>query len=273
MAEVDLTAIAAASIGTPAVGVGAVYVDVTTKKVASKNDAGLVSDYVDLASAQAVTGVKTLTNPTMATNTNAVPAMTIPAGGVVLAAAAAGAVETDGAVFYKTHNVTDGRGIDAIERWFRLTGTVGPISGIADVFGANSAIGLAANGVYTIEWHVYAIQNTGAATNWTWTITLSGAVTKVSAHYLQSALAGIGTVAAPLMAGNLSFTSTTALPVTGSVVNANQYAVIRAIVEVGATPRDIRLRLASTANSATIQTQSYYRARRVSAGNTGAFTA
>jgi len=272
MAELDLTNIADASISTPASGVTALYID-TGKKLSTKDDAGLVRTCVDEESAESITGVKTMTNMTALTNTATVPALTIPAGGTVLSVATAGAVESDGQVHYITHNVTDGRAIASTERFFRLTGTVGPISSIADVFGSNSAIGMAANGIYEIEWHVYAIQNTGAATTWTWTITLSGAVTKVSAHYLQCAIAGLGTVAAAVMAGNLSFTTTTALPVTGSVAAANHYAVVRAIVDVGATPRDIRLRLTSAANNATIQTESYFRARHLSSGNTGAFTA
>lgn len=52
MAELDLTTIAAASIATPSAGVGAVYVDLTTKRLATKNDAGTVSDYADLNSTQ-----------------------------------------------------------------------------------------------------------------------------------------------------------------------------------------------------------------------------
>jgi len=62
MAELDLTAIAAGSIATPASGVGAVYIDSTTKRLASKNDAGTVSDYADLTSTQTLAG-KTLTTP------------------------------------------------------------------------------------------------------------------------------------------------------------------------------------------------------------------
>ena len=222
---------------------------------------------------QSITGVKTMTNMTALTNTNAVPALTIPAGGVVLSAIAAGAVETDGNALYYTHNTTDGRAVQDLSRWFRLTGPGSAISTIAQIFGANSAIGMAANGVYEIEWHCYLIQNTGAATNWTFTLTLSGAVTRCSAEYLINALAGIGTAAAPLSAGNIGFTTTTALPVTGSMAAANHYVVVRAIIDVGASGRDVRLNLTVAANNATPQAGSWYRARRVSSGNTGVFTA
>ncbi len=272
MAELDLTNIADASIATPGSGVTALYAD-TGKRISSKDDAGLVRTFVDQESAEAITGVKTMTNMTALTNTATVPALTIPAGGTVLSAPTAGAIETDGQVFYATHNVTDGRQLTTLERLFRLTGTVGPISTIADVFGTNDGIGMLASGVYEIEWHVYATQNTGAATTWTWTITLSGAVTKASAHYLQSAIAGVGTVAASVMAGNVSFTTTQALPVTGSVAAANHYALIRCLVDVGATGRNVRLQLTSQANNATILANSYFRVRHLSSGNTGTFVA
>lgn len=55
MAQLDLAAIAASSIATPSNGFGSAYVDSTTKKLASKNDAGAISDYVDLTSAQTLT--------------------------------------------------------------------------------------------------------------------------------------------------------------------------------------------------------------------------
>jgi hypothetical protein len=223
--------------------------------------------------AQNITGVKTMTNMTALTNTNAVPAQTIPAGGVVLSAAAAGAVETDGACLYYTHNTTDGRAIKDLSRFFRLTGAGGAITTIADYFGANSAIDMPANSVYEIEWHCWTIQNTGAATNWTWTITLSGAVTRAQAFYECNAIAGMGAAAAMLGAGVISFTTTQALPVTGSMAAANHYTLVRAVVDCGATPRNVRLRLTVAANNATAQAGSWFRARRVSAGNTGAFAA
>lgn len=75
MAELDLTAIAAASIATPAAGVEAVYIDSTTKRLASKNDAGVVSDYADLTSTQTMAG-KTLTTPNIGAATGTSLAVT-----------------------------------------------------------------------------------------------------------------------------------------------------------------------------------------------------
>jgi len=75
MAELDLTAIAAASIATPAAGVEAVYIDSTTKRLASKNDAGVVSDYADLTSTQTMGG-KTFTTPNIGAATGTSLAVT-----------------------------------------------------------------------------------------------------------------------------------------------------------------------------------------------------
>jgi hypothetical protein len=73
MAELDITAISVGSIATPTTGVSAIYVDATTKRLASKNDAGTASDYVDLTSTQTLSG-KTLTTPNIgaATGTSVV---------------------------------------------------------------------------------------------------------------------------------------------------------------------------------------------------------
>ena len=98
MAELDLTTIAAASIATPSAGVGAVYVDLTTKRLASKNDAGTVSDYADLTSTQTLAG-KTLTTPVIgaATGTSviltgAITTSSATAAGIGYATGSGGAV-------------------------------------------------------------------------------------------------------------------------------------------------------------------------------------
>ena len=96
MAQANFTAIAAASIATPAAGVGAVYIDSTTKRLASKNDAGNVDDYMTLTSTQTVTGVKTLTTPVIgaATGTSlaVTGAVTSSGGGIGYATGAGGTV-------------------------------------------------------------------------------------------------------------------------------------------------------------------------------------
>jgi hypothetical protein len=75
MAELNTTNIASASITTPTAGVTATYTDLTTKRLASKNDAGTVSDYVDLTSTQTLAG-KTLTTPVIGVATGTSLAVT-----------------------------------------------------------------------------------------------------------------------------------------------------------------------------------------------------
>lgn len=57
MAELDLTAIAATSIATPAAGVLAAYADSTSKQLSTKNDAGAINTPVFGAKNQAVSSV------------------------------------------------------------------------------------------------------------------------------------------------------------------------------------------------------------------------
>ncbi len=75
MAQLDTSNIAAASITTPSTGVTSVYTDATTKRLATKNDAGVVSDYADLTSTQTLAG-KTLTTPNIGAATGTSLAVT-----------------------------------------------------------------------------------------------------------------------------------------------------------------------------------------------------
>ena len=104
MAQLDLTAIAAASITTPASGVESVYIDATTKRLASKNDAGTVSDYVDLTSTQTL-AAKTLTTPNIgaATGTSLAVTGTVTSSGTAGVGYATGA---GGAVTQLTSRTT-----------------------------------------------------------------------------------------------------------------------------------------------------------------------
>jgi hypothetical protein len=106
MAELDLTSIAAASIATPSTGVTAIYTDATTKRLASKNDAGTVSDYVDLTSTQTLAG-KTFTTPNIGAATGTSLAVT--AGITTSSATSAGigyATGSGGAVTQLTSRTT-----------------------------------------------------------------------------------------------------------------------------------------------------------------------
>lgn len=82
----DITLDTEAAPATPGSGAATLYFDSTLKRLASKQDGGLVSQYVDLDTAQTLT-TKTLTaptisNPTVTTGTFSSPALTTPTLGV-----------------------------------------------------------------------------------------------------------------------------------------------------------------------------------------------
>jgi hypothetical protein len=246
----------------------------TSQTLTIPNIAG-ADTLMTLALAQSVTGVKTMTNMTTLAGTNSVPSMTI-TNGVNLASATANAIENDGVSFYATMDTTNGRAAWMREHYFRTTGTTG-ITTIADVYGANSAIPLIANSFYEIEFAFHSIQSSAGGT-YTLTLTTSTntVTTRLDARYLTNPIAGLGTVGTPQTAGVIGATGTTliqALPVTGLMAIANHTVKVFAFIAVGATGGNIRLRLTSSAGTATIQIGSYYRVKRMPAASTGTFAA
>jgi hypothetical protein len=128
MAQLDLTAIAAASITTPAAGVESVYIDATTKRLASKNDAGTVSDYADLTSTQTLAG-KTLTTP----NIGAATGTSLAATGAITSSGTAGvgyATGAGGTVTQATSKATA----------FTLSKTTGTIQFAADALASQTGV-------------------------------------------------------------------------------------------------------------------------------------
>lgn len=215
-------------------------------------------------------------NPTFGAGSSSAPSLSI-TNGTVQTSPTANAIENDGVAFYGTEDTTNGRGMFDRSHFFRLTSNGSGITTISDFFGANSAIPLVANSVYEIEWFCYLVQNTGAGTH-TWTLTTSTntITTLLSAEYITNPIAGIGTVGTPQTAGVINASGTTlvqGLPVTGSMAAANHYARIKTVISVGATGGNIRLRLTVSANNATPQAMSYYKVKRLPAGNAGTFAA
>lgn len=346
MAELDLTAITAASIATPASGVLAVYAELTSpaKRLSTKNDAGTVVNLIgqtttdtganrltnkDLEDAttnivdeadttkklafsvgggstgvvltiaeaqttsqtlnvpniagssiiitdtltQAITGVKTLTNPTTAAGTTAIPSLTLTAG-TNMTTPTAGVQEFDGTAFYDTNDITNGRRYRDSWSFFRLTANGTPFNTITDFFGTNDGIPTVLNGVYEIEWHCYfAIAALGGTV--TWTIVNTQTVTNMVASYLGNAAGGLAAVGAPQMAGVVTQTAASvALPVTGTLtITTNHYYVVKALIECG-TAGNVRLRATAGATT-TIGAlrDSYFKVRRLPVGNAGTFVA
>jgi hypothetical protein len=187
----------------------------------------------------------------------------------------AGSIEYDGVSMYKVIDTTNGR--STIDGWnyFRLSGAGSGISTIADFFGTNDGIPLVAGGLYEVEWHCCFAQTVSSGTA-TWTIVSTNALQSLMGGYSGSPIAGIGTVGSPQVGGVAVTTSTsTAFPVTGTeATGATHCFIIGVILQANATTGgNTRLRLTMSAGTATPQTHSYFRVRRLPATNTGTFVA
>lgn len=201
---------------------------------------------------------------------NSKPEMT---SGTLLTTPEAGALEYDGTSFYKTIDVTSGRGLESVQQMFRLAangGALGPT--IADFFGANSAFPTVLNGVYEFIFHVYFLKTTAGQV--TFTITNTQAYTNLVGDYLMTPVGGIAGNGATTKAGIVTNTTAAiALPITGSLtLSTNHCAIIRVLAECG-TAGNIRLRVTSSAGTVTPLRGSFYTVRRLPAANVGTFVA
>lgn len=209
----------------------------------------------------------------LGSGTTASPPLSISAG-TNLTSAAAGAVEYDGTVFYKTPNTTSGRGYSPAINIFRLTanGTaIGPA--IANFFGANSAINLVGGGVYEIEAYCYFTKTTAG----TVTVTITSSLAPVNLNgVIQTGAVGGGTAtgAAQQIALYNSTATAAAFGATGSLTTAVNHAMqIRLIVEANASNSNLRINFTSSAGTVTPLRGSYYKVTRLPAANTGSYAA
>jgi hypothetical protein len=218
-------------------------------------------------------GALTAGSATLAAGTTAVAPLNFTSG-TNLTTPAAGAVEYNGASFYSTVDTTNGRRVSDGWNYFRLTGSGTGITTIADFFGSNSAIPLVANGVYEIEWECYFSQATAGTATWT-IVTATTALANLTGEYVGSPIGGIGAVGTPQTAAiNVTSSSSTAFPVTGTEATGVTHCFrIRALLTAGNGASNVRLRLTMSAGTATPLINSYYRVRRMPAGNTGTFVA
>lgn len=237
------------------------------------DDGGNIRTMLDDNNTVTAISNKTFTNPVTTAGTTSVPSMTV-THGTNLTNAVADAIENDAVAFYNTVDTTNGRRFDDSWNYFRLTGSGTGITTIADFFGANSAIPLVANGVYEIEWHCYFSQATAGTATWTVT-TATTALANLTGEYIGSNIAGIAAVGAPQTAAiNVTSSSATAFPVTGTeATGTTHYFTIRVLATAGNGTSNTRLRLTMSAGTATPLINSYYRVRRLPAGNTGTFVA
>lgn len=194
--------------------------------------------------------------------------------GTLLSAAEAATVEYDGTVYYTTPNTTSGRGYTPSTHIFRLTATgsaVGPA--ISNFFGANSAINLAAAGVYEIEAYCYFTKTTAGTIVVTATSSLAPVNLNGSVDY-GAVGGGTATGAANRISLFNSTATGAAFGASGSLTTAVSHLfIVRLIVEANASASNLRINFTASAGTFTPLRGSYYKVTRLPAGNSGSFAA
>lgn len=243
------------------------------KRLIQVDSAAAAHILVDNITAEAITGVKTMTNPTMAAGTTAIPSFT-QASGVLMTSPTAGVNEFDGVGFYSTIEATAGRGQVPVRQHFRLTTNGGNVTTIANFFGANSNIVLVASAYYEIEIVCFFLKTTTEIL--TWTLTNSAAPTAQDIIWEQSPITGL--VAPPgtatMLSGQVQNDATAAKTVAaGSLTTAvNHYMRCRILLKNG-TGTSLKIQCANPAGSITPLLGSFWTATRIPTANTGTFAA
>lgn len=220
---------------------------------------------------QTITGVKTLTNPTTAAGTTALPSLTL-TGGTNLTTAIAGAIENDAVALYGTTNTTDGRAHIPSRQHFRLTADGANITTIANYFGSTSNISLVSGATYYIEIFLVFTKTTAEAL--TITLTNTAAPTSQNIVWQQSPITGL--VAPPgtatMLTGYTQGDTTAALAITtGSLTTAVKHWINIKVELTNATGTSFKIQATNPAGSITPLRGSYWTATRIPIGNTGTF--
>lgn len=194
--------------------------------------------------------------------------------GTNLTSPEAGAKEYDGVVFYSTPNTTSGRAYQPSTHIFRLAANgaaIGP--GIANFFGATSAINLIANGFYEIEAHCYFLKTTADIV--TVTVTTSVAPLNLNGVIQTGAVTGgTATGAAQQIALFNSTATGAAFGATGTLTTGvNHYMKILLLVDAAASNSNLRINFTSGSGTVTPLRGSYYKTTRLPAATTGSFAA
>ena len=156
---------------------------------------------------------------------------------------------------------------------FRLAANgsaIGP--GIADFFGATSALETVEDGIYELYFSLKFIKTTAGTL--TITLTHTANYANAVAQWEGSNTGGISATIGRTTAGIVATTAAAAvLPVTASLgAVANHEYVVRALVEC-TTAGNIRLRVTESAGTVTPLRGSYYTARLIDPANVGTFVA
>lgn len=225
------------------------------------NHTGLLSAFNGIT----VSGATT----TLTTGTATVAPITF-ASGTNLTTAAAGVLEYDGSFFYATKETTSGRGNVSVDHTFRLAANGTAITTIANFYGANSAINLAASAVYDIEYHAYFTKTTAGTV--TFTLTASSAPTLMFALLQGTPATGVGAGTPQSLSTAFQANVNAAFGATASLsTGANHVYLIKGRIQTNLAT-NLRLNLTSNTGSATPLAGSYYVIRRVSATQ-GSFAA
>jgi hypothetical protein len=194
--------------------------------------------------------------------------------GTNLTTPSAGAIEYDGAVQYFTNDTTSGRGYTTSTQIFRLAANVtafGPA--IGNFFGANSAINLAAGGVYEIEAYCRFTKTTAGTV--TVTATTSAAPVNLSGTVQYGAITGGTATGAANQTSLYNSTATaSAFGASGSLTTAVSHTfIIILLVEANASASNLRINFTQSAGTLTPLRTSYYKVTKLPAANTGSFAA
>jgi hypothetical protein len=233
---------------------------------------------VTIAPAGTVTIAQPVSGTTAALNLPASTA-TIPmlamASGVLLTSATAGNFEYDGTNSYFTNETTSGRGLIPVEQIFHLAADGSGITTIANFFGATSNISLVSGGYYEIEIVLYYTMGaTGSVV--TWTLTNSAAPTSMDLYYEMCPVTGI--VAPPgtatMLVGQILGGTTAAQTVvtTSLTGGTSQYARFRIMLKNG-TGTSLKIQATETTQTTSLTPKlgSYWKCKRIPAGNVGTF--
>jgi hypothetical protein len=194
--------------------------------------------------------------------------------GTNLTSVSAGAIEYDGVRFYETTDTTSGRGYVPSAQIFRLAANGSAIgAAIANFFGANSAINLAAGGAYEIEAYCYFTKTTAGTV--TVTLTTSAAVVNLNGIVQYGAAAGgTATGASNQISLFASAATANAFGASASLTTAVNHAfIIRAVLDANASASNLRIDFTSSAGTVTPLRNSYYKVTRLPASNTGSYAA
>jgi hypothetical protein len=202
--------------------------------------------------------------------TNTIPPIELNAG-TNLTSPIAGAIEYDGITLYRTNDTTSGRGYEPSTQMFRLTANgsaIGPT--VANFFGANSAIQLAAGGIYEIEAYCYFTKQTAG----TVTVTASSSLAPVNLNGIIQYGAAAGNGAAQQITLQGQTVAAAAFAASVSLNNLSGHAfTIRLMIETNVNASNLRFMFTESAGTVTPLRSSYYKVTKLPSGNVGNFTA